>query len=199
MERCVKEAYAKINLCLDVTGRLPNGYHQVRMIMQTVGIHDTLSFERTEGEIRITADGGELPLGPDNLIYTEIACTREIEDSVLVRFVAEDQSEGEQKSYSAVRYDPNNHCSRVFLLIAADADPDADPDEDAPTEEEFAAAVRAAETYKAENTALKARIAALEKRPAAPSAHKSFKQADGSATTGDKGLDRLANRFKKSK
>jgi len=84
-------------------------------------------------------------------------------------------------------------------FVPVDADPDADPDEDAPTEEEFAAAVRAAETYKAENTALKARIAALEKRPAAPSAHKSFKQADGSATTGDKGLDRLANRFKKSK
>jgi len=77
MERCVKEAYAKINLCLDVTGRLPNGYHQVRMIMQTVGIHDTLSFERTEGEIRITADGGELPLGPDNLIYKAIQLMRE--------------------------------------------------------------------------------------------------------------------------
>lgn len=77
MERCVKEAYAKINLCLDVTGRLPNGYHQVRMIMQTVGIHDTLSFERTEGEIQITADGGELPLGPENLIYKAILLMRE--------------------------------------------------------------------------------------------------------------------------
>lgn len=77
MERCVKNAYAKINLCLDVVGRLPNGYHEVRMIMQSVGICDTLSFERTEGEIVITAEGGELPLGPDNLIYKAILLIRE--------------------------------------------------------------------------------------------------------------------------
>ena len=31
-----ERAYAKINLCLDVTGKRPNGYHDVRMIMQTV-------------------------------------------------------------------------------------------------------------------------------------------------------------------
>ncbi len=77
MERCVNNAYAKINLCLDVVGRLPNGYHEVRMIMQSVGICDTLSFERTEGEIVITAEGGELPLGPDNLIYKAILLIRE--------------------------------------------------------------------------------------------------------------------------
>lgn len=77
MERCVKEAYAKINLSLDVIGRLPNGYHQVRMVMQTVGIYDTLSFERTDGELQITADGGELPLGPDNLIYKAILLMKE--------------------------------------------------------------------------------------------------------------------------
>lgn len=72
MERIEKRAYAKINLSLDVTGRLENGYHLVKMIMQTVGIYDTLEFERTDGEISITADGGELPLGPDNLIHKAI-------------------------------------------------------------------------------------------------------------------------------
>ena len=70
-------AYAKINLCLDVVGRLENGYHQVRMIMQTVGIHDTLTFERTAGEIRITSDAGEIPLGEDNLIYRAASLMRE--------------------------------------------------------------------------------------------------------------------------
>lgn len=70
-------AYAKINLCLDVVGRLENGYHQVRMIMQTVGIHDTLTFERTSGEIRITSDAGEIPLGEDNLIYKAASLIRE--------------------------------------------------------------------------------------------------------------------------
>ena len=70
-------AYAKINLSLDVVGRLANGYHEVRMIMQTVGIHDTLTFEKTEGEIVLTSDAGELPLGEDNLIYKAARLVRE--------------------------------------------------------------------------------------------------------------------------
>ena len=77
------------------------------------------------------------------------------------------------------------------------ADGSAEPAEDAPTEEEFAQAVRIAETYKAENTALKARIAALEARPAAPNAHDAFKKGEAKLDTGDKGLNRLANRFRK--
>lgn len=40
------EAYAKINLGLDVLERLENGYHKVRMIMQTISLHDTLLLER---------------------------------------------------------------------------------------------------------------------------------------------------------
>lgn len=71
------DAYAKINLSLDVVGRLENGYHLVRMIMQTVGICDTLSFERTDGEICLTSDAGELPLGEDNLIYKAAKLIRE--------------------------------------------------------------------------------------------------------------------------
>lgn len=64
-----RKAYAKINLGLDVIGRLENGYHQVRMIMQTVGIYDVLTFAPAESGIRISMDGGELPTGEDNLIY----------------------------------------------------------------------------------------------------------------------------------
>lgn len=64
-----RKAYAKINLGLDVVGRLENGYHQVRMIMQTVGIYDELTFAPAKSGIRISMDGGELPTGEDNLIY----------------------------------------------------------------------------------------------------------------------------------
>lgn len=71
-------AYAKINLSLDVTGRLENGYHLVKMIMQTVGIFDELRFEKTEDEIAITADSGELPGVQDNLIYKAVSLVKEI-------------------------------------------------------------------------------------------------------------------------
>lgn len=63
------KAYAKINLGLDVVRRLENGYHEVRMVMQTVGIYDVLDFQRTAGGIVITTDSGELPTNEDNLIY----------------------------------------------------------------------------------------------------------------------------------
>ena len=43
----VKEkAYAKVNLGLDVLRRRPDGYHELKMIMQTVDICDDLTFER---------------------------------------------------------------------------------------------------------------------------------------------------------
>lgn len=63
------KAYAKINLGLDVIGRLESGYHEVKMVMQTVGIYDELSFERAEAGIVITTDSGELPTDENNLIY----------------------------------------------------------------------------------------------------------------------------------
>ncbi len=63
------KAYAKINLGLDVVRRLENGYHEVKMVMQTVGIYDELSFEKAEAGITVTTDSGELPTDENNLIY----------------------------------------------------------------------------------------------------------------------------------
>lgn len=62
-------AYAKINLGLDVVRRLENGYHEVKMVMQTVGIYDVLSFEKTESGIVVTTDTEELPADGNNLIH----------------------------------------------------------------------------------------------------------------------------------
>lgn len=74
---CEIKAYAKINLGLDVVGVLPNGYHEVRMIMQTVGIWDLLTFEKIPRGIVITTDSGELPTNEDNLIYRAAALLME--------------------------------------------------------------------------------------------------------------------------
>ncbi len=62
-------AYAKINIGLDVLGKREDGYHEVRMIMQTVGIHDELTVERFEGSgIRLTTNRSDIPVDDDNLI-----------------------------------------------------------------------------------------------------------------------------------
>lgn len=63
------KAYAKVNLGLDVTGRLPNGYHAVKMILQAVDIYDELTFTKAESGIELTSDVEGLSLGEDNLIY----------------------------------------------------------------------------------------------------------------------------------
>ena len=63
-----REAYAKINLGLDAVRRLPNGYHEVRMIMQTVGICDVLTFTKAEAGIHLQVDNEELPVDGNNLI-----------------------------------------------------------------------------------------------------------------------------------
>lgn len=65
-----RKAYAKINLGLDVIRRRTDGYHEVKMIMQTVGIYDLLTFQKSrEPGIFITIDNEELPTDKNNLIY----------------------------------------------------------------------------------------------------------------------------------
>lgn len=69
MERIERNAYAKINLGLDVLRRREDGYHEVKMIMQTVGICDTLTFtKKTEPGILLKTDRADLSAGEDNLI-----------------------------------------------------------------------------------------------------------------------------------
>lgn len=63
-------AYGKINLGLDVNRRLENGYHEVRMIMQAVDLHDTITMEVLEkDEIQITANDPKIPCNEHNLAY----------------------------------------------------------------------------------------------------------------------------------
>ncbi len=63
------KAYAKVNLGLDVLRRLENGYHQVKMIMQSIGLHDELTLEKAQSGISITTDAAGLSTGEDNLIW----------------------------------------------------------------------------------------------------------------------------------
>lgn len=63
-------AYAKINLGLDVIRKREDGYHEVRMIMQNIGIHDELDFEKVkESGIWINVNKAPLPTNKSNLIY----------------------------------------------------------------------------------------------------------------------------------
>jgi len=67
------KAYAKINLGLDVVRKREDGYHEVRMIMQTIKLFDKLTFQLLEEDaIRITTNLGFLPVNEDNLVYKAV-------------------------------------------------------------------------------------------------------------------------------
>ncbi len=71
MDKMRCEARAKINLGLDICGRLDNGYHKVKMVMQTVDIYDVLEFKkRKEPDIILSVDSHDT-LGDisNNLIF----------------------------------------------------------------------------------------------------------------------------------
>lgn len=72
MKNIVTKAPAKINLTLDIIGKLDNGYHNLQMIMQTIDLCDELSFQiSTEPGIRLTMNH-PLPDGcpvEQNLVY----------------------------------------------------------------------------------------------------------------------------------
>ncbi len=68
------KAYAKINLTLDVTGVLENGYHSIASVMQTISLYDEISVEKNQvGEIRLFSDGGKfadgMPLDEKNTCH----------------------------------------------------------------------------------------------------------------------------------
>lgn len=64
------KALAKINLGLDVVRRREDGYHEVRMVMQTIHLFDRLEIAKnTSGEIRIETNLSFLPTNENNLVY----------------------------------------------------------------------------------------------------------------------------------
>ena len=63
-------ALAKINLGLDVVGKRADGYHEVRMIMQTIQMYDVLEIEKkAEPGITLTTNIPYVPTDERNLVY----------------------------------------------------------------------------------------------------------------------------------
>lgn len=82
MDRMTVKTAAKINLALDVTGKLPNGYHTIESIFQTVGIYDEITVELTASGSGITisceipgqfAQSDSIPCDERNIAYKAAA------------------------------------------------------------------------------------------------------------------------------
>ena len=64
------QAFAKINLGLDVLGKREDGYHEVRMIMQTIRMYDQLDMRKSvEPGIHLTTNKKYIPVDENNLVW----------------------------------------------------------------------------------------------------------------------------------
>ena len=62
-----RDAPAKVNLALDILGRRGDGYHEMRMVMQTVSLCDTVTVEETAEGFSLQTDGDFIPAGKKTL------------------------------------------------------------------------------------------------------------------------------------
>jgi 4-diphosphocytidyl-2-C-methyl-D-erythritol kinase len=72
------KSFAKINLGLEVLGKRPDGYHEIRTLFQAVDLHDVLELSPLgSGSIRLEGDDPSIPWDGRNLIYKAALLLRE--------------------------------------------------------------------------------------------------------------------------
>src|SRR5208282_102141 len=70
MHRLTVLSPAKLNLVLDVLGKRPDGFHELRTIFERISLSDQITLTRKKsGKIRIYCSHPHVPRGPDNLVY----------------------------------------------------------------------------------------------------------------------------------
>jgi len=62
-------ALAKINLSLRMVGTAPDGYHAVRTVLQSIAVHDTLTFRERRGPFTLECDEAACPVDARNLVW----------------------------------------------------------------------------------------------------------------------------------
>ena len=72
MDRIREKAYAKLNLSLDVLGRRPDGFHDMRMVMQSARLCDDVTVELTDGAMSAQTDKPYIP-GDDRNVAVKAA------------------------------------------------------------------------------------------------------------------------------
>lgn len=81
------KAYAKINIALDVVGKRDDGYHLLKMIMQTIDLYDIIDIEKIQSGIKLECNKHYVPTDERNLAYKAAKLfkdTYSIEDGIYI-------------------------------------------------------------------------------------------------------------------
>ena len=62
-------AYAKINLTLDVLGDRPDGYHDIETVLHTVELHDSIILRENGAGVAIRCTSPDVPTDTQNIVY----------------------------------------------------------------------------------------------------------------------------------
>lgn len=77
MEKLYINAMGKINLSLDVINKRPDGYHNLKMVMQTVELHDAIEIVKTDRGISVSCDNTLVPGNNNNIAYKAVQALSE--------------------------------------------------------------------------------------------------------------------------
>ncbi|MEI6845655.1 MAG: 4-(cytidine 5'-diphospho)-2-C-methyl-D-erythritol kinase, partial [Candidatus Firestonebacteria bacterium] len=69
MEKITLNSFAKINLFLEVQGRRPDGFHNIRTVFQTIDLADEVTVTKASGAITLFCDSPEVPLDKTNIAF----------------------------------------------------------------------------------------------------------------------------------
>ena len=69
-------SFAKVNLNLRVPGRREDGFHEIVSILQTISLHDTLTFEGSDKGVELTCEDKSVPTDETNLIVKAVEALR---------------------------------------------------------------------------------------------------------------------------
>ncbi|OOM12024.1 4-(cytidine 5'-diphospho)-2-C-methyl-D-erythritol kinase [Clostridium saccharobutylicum] len=84
------KAYAKINIALDVVGKRDDGYHLLKMIMQTIDLYDIIDIEKIQSGIEMKCNKHYVPTDERNLAYKAAKLfkdTYSIQDGVYINLI----------------------------------------------------------------------------------------------------------------
>lgn len=69
MDKVTIKCPAKINISLDVVGKREDGYHLLKTIMQNVSLFDEITVKKTQGDINLYCNNGNVPCNSSNTAY----------------------------------------------------------------------------------------------------------------------------------
>jgi 4-diphosphocytidyl-2-C-methyl-D-erythritol kinase len=82
-------SFAKINWSLEILGKRPDGFHEVKTLLQTISLHDDLHFEVSEDRaVLLSSDNPDIPSDSDNLIVRAAHALQErgkVEQGIRIR------------------------------------------------------------------------------------------------------------------